>query len=341
MEIKKNATYGDIAKYTKFSKTTISRYFNDPDTLAPASREIIAKALVDLDYQENKVARILANGQTEFIGVIVPDFYHHFFYEILNRILGTYENNGYKFLVFVGNKKGEMERRYIQELMAYQIEGLIVLSHTLPSQELAELQIPVVTIEREDQFVSSVNTDNELGGRLAAAHLAELSCDVLIHINSCTSEGTPAYGRIRGFEQYCREHSLRHQIIIRPLDVSYEADNQTLTAIVDQVEAQYPGQRKGIFISNDTLANGFLNVLFHKFGCFPPEYRLVGFDDSPASRAAVIPISTVGQQIEQLAQNAMALLSDQIRAKKSGAASSAPVHRVVEPVLIRRETTAY
>lgn len=233
-----------------------------------------------------------------------------------------------------------MERRYIQELMAYQIEGLIVLSHTLPSRELAQLQIPVVTIEREDQFVSSVNTDNELGGRLAAAHLAALSCDVLIHINSCTSEGTPAYGRIRGFSQYCQEHGLRHQIIIQSLDVSYEADKQTLTEIAAQVEAQYPGLRKGIFISNDTLANGFLNVLFHKFGCFPPEYRLVGFDDSPASQAAVIPISTVGQQMEQLAQKAMALLSAQIAAKKSGVPFPGPVHQVVEPVLIQRETTA-
>lgn len=340
MEIKKNATYGDIAKYTKFSKTTISRFFNDPDTLAPASREIIAQALEDLHYQENKVARILANGRTEFIGVIVPDFYHHFFYEILNHILGTYEHNGYKFLVFVGNKREEIERRYIQELMAYQIEGLIVLSHTLRSQELARLQIPVVTIEREDRFVSSVNTDNRLGGRMAAAHLAELDCDVLIHINSHSSEGIPAYDRVSGFSQYCRENGLRHQVIIRPLDVSYEADKQTLTEILEQVEAQYPGHRKGIFISNDTLANGFLNVLFHKFGCLPSTYRLIGFDDSPASRAAVVPISTVGQRLEQLAQEAMALLSDQIRAKKSGAASSAPVHRVVEPVLIRRDTTA-
>lgn len=340
MEIKKNATYGDIAKYTKFSKTTISRFFNDPDTLAPASREIIAQALEDLHYQENKVARILANGRTEFIGVIVPDFYHHFFYEILNHILGTYEHNGYKFLVFVGNKREEIERRYIQELMAYQIEGLIVLSHTLRSQELARLQIPVVTIEREDRFVSSVNTDNRLGGRMAAAHLAELECDVLIHINSHSSEGIPAYDRVSGFSQYCLEHGLRHQVIIQPLDISYEADAKTLTEILEQVEAAYPGQRKGIFISNDTLANGFLNVLFRKFGCFPPTYRLIGFDDSPASRAAVVPISTVGQQLELLAREAMTLLADQIAAYKTGAAGQSPAHRVVEPVLIRRDTTA-
>ena len=61
MKQKKNVTFDDIAKYTNFSKTTISRYFNNPDSLTLENQEIISKALVDLDYKENKVARILAN----------------------------------------------------------------------------------------------------------------------------------------------------------------------------------------------------------------------------------------------------------------------------------------
>ena len=40
---------------------------------------------------------------------------------------------------------------------------MIILSHTIPSRELASYNIPIVTIEREDQFVSSVNTDNYMG----------------------------------------------------------------------------------------------------------------------------------------------------------------------------------
>ena len=64
MRHKKNVTFNDIAKYTHFSKTTISRYFNNPDSLTLENQEIIAKALVDLDYKENKVARILSNGKT-------------------------------------------------------------------------------------------------------------------------------------------------------------------------------------------------------------------------------------------------------------------------------------
>ena len=66
---KKNVTFDDIARFTKFSKTTISRFFNDPDSLTLENQEIISDALEKLDYQENKVARILANGKTEFIGV--------------------------------------------------------------------------------------------------------------------------------------------------------------------------------------------------------------------------------------------------------------------------------
>ena len=70
---KKNITFDDIAKYTNFSKTTISRYFNNPDSLTLENQQIISDALEALNYKENKVAKILANGKTEFVGIIIPD----------------------------------------------------------------------------------------------------------------------------------------------------------------------------------------------------------------------------------------------------------------------------
>ena len=171
MSQKKNITFDDIAKYTNFSKTTISRYFNNPDSLTLKNQEIIAKALEDLNYKENKVARILANGKTEFIGIIIPTLHNHYHSEMLNQILLTYKQFGYKFLVFIGNGEEETERQYIKELLAYKIEGLINLSFAISSKELADLQIPVVTIEREDKYVCSVNTDNYMGGVQATSLL--------------------------------------------------------------------------------------------------------------------------------------------------------------------------
>ena len=54
--MKKNVTFADIAEYTGFSKTTISRYFNNPDSVTIENQEKIANALEvkvdDLFYSE-------------------------------------------------------------------------------------------------------------------------------------------------------------------------------------------------------------------------------------------------------------------------------------------------
>lgn len=341
MRKKKNVTFDDIAKYTGFSKTTISRYFNNPDSLTLENQDIISRALVDLDYKENKVARILANGKTEFIGVIIPNLNNHYYSEMLNQILLTYEEFGYKFLVFIGNERETSERQYIQELLAYNIEGLIILSFTIPSKELADLQIPIVTIEREDQYVCSVNTDNYMGGIQATSLLASHNCDILLHINSPTPPEVPAYGRIKGFLDICLEKNLNHRVIYKALGDTYELMQESLSEVLEELETTYPGQKKGIFISSDTQANVFLNLLVKKYGTLPDDYLIVGFDDSPISREAVIPISTVGQQIDRIAYEAVSLLVEQMneQKKRKPMPLKEPIHKVVTPVLLRRDTT--
>ena len=341
MAKKQNVTFSDIAKYTHFSKTTISRYFNNPDSLTLENQKIISDALVKLNYQENKVARILANGKTEFVGIIIPNLYLDYYSEMLDQILLTYENYGYKFLVFIGNEDEETERRYIQELLAYKIEGLIVLSHTIPSKELAQLHIPIVAIEREDLFVSSVNTDNYAGATKATELLLEHQCEVMIHINTPTKETIPAYDRLRGFVDYCTTHHLTSEVIVRDIGSHYEQAERVLTDIFAFIEETYPNRRKGIFVANDIYTNILLNLLIRKYGQLPDDYYLVGFDNSPISRQAIIPISTVSQQIEQIAHEAMHLLVTQMDAqkKRTPAPITEPVHKTVEPMLLRRATT--
>lgn len=163
--------------------------------------------------------RILANGKTEFIGVIVPDLYHHYYSEMLNQILTSYEKFGYKFLVFIGNKSEE--------------------------------------IEREDEFVSSVNTDNYMGGYQATSLLARHKCDVLIHINSPTLKCVPSYGRLQGFVDLCEEKQLKNEVYIREMGHSYESTYNVLFSIIEELYTKYNGMKKGIFISNDTHANVF------------------------------------------------------------------------------------
>ena len=338
---KKKVTFDDIARYTNFSKTTISRYFNNPDSLTLKNQEIIAQALIDLDYKENKVAKILANGKTEFVGIIVPNLYLHYYSEMLNQLLSSYEKFGYKFLVFTGNSNEAIERQYIQELLAYKTEGLIILSHTLSSKELSEYHIPIVTIEREDEYVCSVNTDNYMGGMQAATILAKSGCDILIHANADFPSNIPAYGRIQGFQDFCKANGFEHRILIRDFGDSFEENNVEIAKLLQEIEEAYSEKKVGIFMPNDTHANILLNCMIRKYGMLPERYKIVGFDNSPVSREAVIPITTVGQQIDKIAQEAVELLSQQIneRKKRRPKPLSAPIHKVFTPVLIRRETT--
>ena len=120
MSKKKQVTFADIAEYTNFSKTTISRYFNHPDSLTLENQEKISQALDTLGYKKNKLAKVLANGKSEFIGIIVPNLYLHYYSEMLTQFLSSYRDYHYKFLVFVSEHGAEEEQQYIEELLSYQ-----------------------------------------------------------------------------------------------------------------------------------------------------------------------------------------------------------------------------
>ena len=233
---KKNVTFDDIAKYTNFSKTTISRYFNNPDSLTLENQKIISDALEALNYKENKVARILANGKTEFVGILIPDLYMHYYAQMLSEILATYEKFGYKFLVFEGNLDKTIEQQYIQELLAYKIEGLIVLSHTIASKDLAAYNVPVVTIEREDQYTCSVNTDNYMGAVQATSLLCKNNCDILFHLNQQVSETTPGYQRIQGFLDICQEYNRPYKLLLTSFGRTYEENEKRIGEILQEME---------------------------------------------------------------------------------------------------------
>ena len=92
---------------------------------------------------------------------------------------------------------------------------------------------------------------------------------------------------------------------------------------------------------NDTHANILLNLIVRKYGTLPERYKIIGFDNSPVSREAIFPITTVGQQMDKIAQEAVELLSLQIseRKKRRPKPLAAPINKVLTPILISRETT--
>lgn len=94
-------------------------------------------------------------------------------------------------------------------------------------------------------------------------------------------------------------------------------------------------------MANDTHANIMLNIIFREYGMLPDEFRLIGFDDSPIAEEAIIPTSTVGQQIDKIAYEAVEILVSQMneRKKRRPKPQTELIHKNITPILIRRETT--
>ena len=312
----KKVTFSDIADYTHFSKTTISRYFNNPEYLTPENRKIIKDALKALNYQENKIGRILAKGETELIGLIMPPMYMPYYSDVFQSILNQYTDFGYKFIVLSGDSNKSREENYIRELLSYNIEGLIILSHTLPSSDLAALGVPVVTIEREDQFISSVNSDNLMGGIQAASLLYRNQCDAYFFIDIPVYPETPAYNRLVGFQTVCRDKNLPNELYIQELGSGIENNYQNIGRIIDLVEKYY----------------------FQRYHILGRHYCLVGYDNSSIATEAIVPFSSVGQQTDVIARETMEMLIGQIKKRRKDPECPLPVeHKVVTPILQRRD----
>ena len=66
-------TLEEIAKLSNFSRSTVSRVINNDPHVRPDTREKVWKVIRQLNYQPNAVARSLAAGRTQILGLIVPE----------------------------------------------------------------------------------------------------------------------------------------------------------------------------------------------------------------------------------------------------------------------------
>ncbi len=339
---KQNTTYGDIASYTNLSKMTISRYFNQPDSLADETKEKIEEALKKLDYTENKFAKALSSGKSGIIGIITPNFFYNFYTALIDSFIRIYPKSPYKFLVFTSDNSPEMERSFISELLSYRIEGLIILSHLLSSKELSQYPFPVIGIERESEFISSVDTDNVSGTKQAIKRLLQDGCDALIHINTATAPSLPAYARIKIFEQMTIQADIPHQCFIIPTDIHTDSRKlyDCFAKICQTLHKKFPHKRIGAFVCNDTMAHLFLNSALTNGFQVPEQLEIIGFDNSPVSEQAILPITTVGQNVNRIVSQTVRLLDQQLEEKKNQNGDILlQKHLVIKPKLLLRKTT--
>ena len=119
-------TMEEFSAASGISRATVSKYFNDPDSVRPATREQIEKALKTLRYRPNLFAVNFNRKNPKTLGMIVPSLTDPFFAGLVERVELRALQDGFWTIVLSSHGERAMEARAIQTVMSLRVAGAIV-----------------------------------------------------------------------------------------------------------------------------------------------------------------------------------------------------------------------
>ena len=168
-----------VAKAAKVSPSTVSRTFNHPDLVNPATRKKINKAVQRLGYIRNRAAQTMHGKRSGTIGLVVPTINHAIFAEVIQAFSVSIDKAGFSLLLASHGYDLDREYAMVRKFLEHRVDGvaLVGLEHSEASVRLIEQQeIPALAIWNYagDSDLPCVGADNRRAGRLAAEHLLAL-----------------------------------------------------------------------------------------------------------------------------------------------------------------------
>ncbi len=275
-------------------------------------RERVLRAARQLGYRPNAIARAMISGRSRLIAVLAAYLDNQFYPIVLEQLSRALQERGYHVLLFM-TETGRQDE-VVQQMMEYQVEGVVMASATLSSslaRECAQTGIPVVLLNRyvANSLASSVTSDNFGGGGLVAKLLVETGHTRIAFIagqeDSSTNKDREA-GFVAGLELEDKKIWAR------------AIGNYTFTGAAQAARFLLQGSEKpdAIFVANDHMAFAVMDVIRNEFTMrIPEDISIIGFDNVPESGWGAYQLTTVEQSSELMVAETAALLVDQIESK--------------------------
>ncbi|CDR30742.1 Degradation activator [Acholeplasma oculi] len=319
-------TIKDVAKKANVSISTVSRVINQKGYVHEDTRVIIDKAIKDLGFVPNQLARSLTNRSSKIIAVIVPHIGPYFYGELLESIESQAQANGYKIMFFNVQDDPERELEYIKFFEQYNIEGIIIASNFQNASKLDEMKVPIITVDHIlDENIPSITADSVKAGELAARRLIQGGSKNLAIFRGPSFLMTTKE-RTLGFKKEIKSHNIHAEIFDFDL-VNPDAK------LIEQVLRANP-QIDGIFAYSDTLALVISSILKKLGRRIPEDVQIIGYDNTPFCSWINPPLTTIAQPISLLGKQAFLNLTRLIRGVELPT-----LHEVMDVELIERNST--
>lgn len=281
---KQKADIVDVAKAARVSPSTVSRSFNHPEMVNPATRKKINRAIERLGYIRNRAAQTMHGRRSGTIGLIVPTINHTIFSEVIQAFSDAIDEAGFTLLIASHGYDLDREYAMMRKLLEHRVDGiaLIGLEHTEASFNLIEQQaIPTIAIwnHNASSTMSCVGADNHQAGRMAARHLLSLGHRDIGLVFPQTTGNDRARERLQGAVDALTEAGVIVPERWRseaPYSIA-QAKRATLTLLAAEP------QPTALVCGNDVIAQGALYAAQKTGLDVPKDISIIGIGDFKGS----------------------------------------------------------
>jgi DNA-binding LacI/PurR family transcriptional regulator len=324
-------TIRTVAARAGVSKSLVSLVLQGSPNVRPHRREAVLKAMAELGYQPDPIARSLAERRTRTIGVVIDDLTNPWYVDLLAGLRAVLHERALRPLL----ADGHTEPDAVNAMVGLRVEGLLVVGTPNDSvvaqvEQLAPNFPVVIAGTREPRLpgIDGVANDDEAGARAATQHLIELGHTRIAHI---VGEGAVGGLRRAAFEATMERAGLPHTVVAGDWT---EATGHRVAAEL----LSGPSRPTAIFAANDLSAIGVLAAADELGLRVPQDLSVVGYDNTVFASMRRVSLTTIDAHSAEVGRVGGEMLLDGVDRPRD-AAKAEGVTRLISPTLIARTTT--
>ncbi len=305
----------DIAKAAGVSSSTVSLVLNNrPSRIAEETKENIIRIARELRFQQEMGADFKEQKRARVLGMVVPEGDNPFFQRLSGEVCRFAGQKGY--VVFQCQPGNEIESFYqsLRALIEKGVDGLIVIPpETMDKENVKTLKSlqrsgpPMVLLDRAAYtvFCDFVTSDNKLGGRIATEYLLERGHRRI----GCMVGGENVYTsrkRVNGYRE-----------ALSAAGVAFDGGLVYYGSYSSQSGYEGAGDllKQGvtaIMAGSDQMARGVLEYAEKQGIEVPEKLSLIGYDNTPLCGYLSVPLTSVEQSGDMMAEKAVEILLQRI-----------------------------
>lgn len=309
----KSPTILDVAAEAGVSKSAVSRALLGQGAVSAETRERIEAAAHKLGYVANAMARGLVSSRTKTLGVVLRDVKRPYYAWLLASMQARAEESGYDIVTMTSASEIEVTDalRSLRSLVSLQVDGLLIASARLPSEEIVPFveRVPVVVAGRREtnRGITSVYCDDIDGGQVLADHLLALGHrDIAV----------PLVDRSYSLSQHARGQAMIERI--RDVGASVTvwdvpSDVEAAGIIADHLDSDVTA----VMCPTDAAAIDLLEALRVRGMSAPEDLSITGYDGIGPLAAPFVGLTTYRQPVEEIGRMAVNLLVDRIEGRST------------------------